>query len=344
MKGLSIIVCFYNAAPRLEDTLEHLARQIIPDDLAWEIVLVNNNSTDRSQEAAARFLDLKIAISSVFEPTAGLAFAKQQGIQQSRYDYILFCDDDNWLDPDYAANAFRIMEENDSIGVLGGQGFLPGTLNIPTWFDPVKAAYAVGEQAPAAGDITESKGYVWGAGMVIRRQAWEKVLENGFRNFLLTGRKSATISLAGEDTEMCVLIQNAGYKIYYSPLLKFIHAIPQHRLTWSYYKDLCKGFARAQVLVENYVHYLNNDPYHFNQYQRKAFLEDLRFFFHGGLSFNFYIALYLEFIKKKKGYSYGFIKRKYFDRLIGRILFAGMMRKTKPQLAAIKKMHKVFIH
>ncbi len=50
--GASVIVCCYNSAARLPHTLAHLAGQIVPEDFFWEIILVNNASTDNTVECA----------------------------------------------------------------------------------------------------------------------------------------------------------------------------------------------------------------------------------------------------------------------------------------------------
>ncbi len=45
-KGVSVIVCFYNALDRLTDTLQSLVIQDVKDGVDWEIIAVDNHSTD----------------------------------------------------------------------------------------------------------------------------------------------------------------------------------------------------------------------------------------------------------------------------------------------------------
>ena len=52
MKGISIIICCYNSAKRLHETLKHLALQQVSDTIHWEVILVNNNSTDATTQIA----------------------------------------------------------------------------------------------------------------------------------------------------------------------------------------------------------------------------------------------------------------------------------------------------
>jgi GT2 family glycosyltransferase len=45
--GVSVVVCCHNSASRLPTTLHHLAAQEVPRDLGWEVIVVDNASTDR---------------------------------------------------------------------------------------------------------------------------------------------------------------------------------------------------------------------------------------------------------------------------------------------------------
>ena len=52
MKGISVVVCCYNSIARIGETLTYLSNQKVPADVAWEIVLVDNASTDRTADFA----------------------------------------------------------------------------------------------------------------------------------------------------------------------------------------------------------------------------------------------------------------------------------------------------
>lgn len=346
-KGVSVIICFFNARERLSETLQHIAEQKINEEIEWEILMVDNNSTDGAKtiidEISKRYV-AKVSIKYLFEPVAGLSYARMRGINNARYEYLLFCDDDNLLDENYVNISFDMMQQNEKIGMLGGKGIVDPRLILPDWFKSVETAYAVGDQFPVNGNVTTSKGYIWGAGMIMRSTAWREVINNGFRHFLLTGRKSSAKALAGEDTEMCILVQNAGFEIHYSDKLRFIHAIPQARLTWDYYKKICKGFAHAQVFIESYLDYFNTPSSSgYSNTPASAFSKDVKIFLKGALTINFYKILFLEFVRKRSGYNAGFHKRKYFDRIMARILFAKELKKARGIIVGIKKENNVFI-
>ena len=50
--GVSVIVCCYNSAERLPETLKYLSMQNVPENMPWEIIIVDNNSTDSTNDVA----------------------------------------------------------------------------------------------------------------------------------------------------------------------------------------------------------------------------------------------------------------------------------------------------
>src|ERR1700749_4875751 len=148
-KGVSVILCCYNSSGRITATLTHLAQQVVPDDFSWEVILIDNASTDNTAETALSIwnqlqhnhVDLRI----INEPTPGQVFARKKGVSESKYDCIVFCDDDNWFDKNYVYTAYCRMESDPSIGVAGGQNFPVSDVDAyPLWFEEHKDKYATG--------------------------------------------------------------------------------------------------------------------------------------------------------------------------------------------------------
>src|SRR6185437_11337360 len=100
--GISVIICCYNSATRITPTLQHLFNQKGISLSSWEIIVVDNASTDNTCEKAIEIWESfgpgKPDFKVISEPTPGLSAARQKGINEALYDYVLFCDDDNWLD------------------------------------------------------------------------------------------------------------------------------------------------------------------------------------------------------------------------------------------------------
>src|SRR4051812_3506356 len=102
--GVSIIICCYNSSHRLPQTLKYLAHQQLADDIAWEIIVINNASEDDTKEVAIKewnSYSSKIVLRVIDEPVPGLNNARKRGVEEAKYDIIIFCDDDNWLDKNF---------------------------------------------------------------------------------------------------------------------------------------------------------------------------------------------------------------------------------------------------
>jgi glycosyltransferase involved in cell wall biosynthesis len=251
--GISIIICCHNSAARLKPTLTHIARQNIPSGIACELIIVDNVSSDDTAHVACKewesLTPANIGFKIVSEDQPGLAYAKRKGISESAYSYLIFCDDDNWLMPDYAVTVFNFFEANPKVGVAGGIGepaFDEDTLT-PEWFNKFSGSFALGPQAP---EENTGMNLVYGAGMAIKREALDIVQNKHFPEYL-SGRKGRNLT-AGEDGELCYQIKLSGYLIAYTPALKFRHYISPERLNWSYIKRLHEGFAASFVPLDLY--------------------------------------------------------------------------------------------
>jgi glycosyltransferase involved in cell wall biosynthesis len=252
MNGVSIIICCYNSAVRLPETLHHIAMQQVPESILWEVIVVNNNSTDNTSEVAIQVwkkYNLCTQFRVINETNPGLSNARRAGILSAQYKYSLFCDDDNWLAHDYIKTAFRIMESHNEIGVLGGKSTAVCEIEPPTWFEEKKVGYAVGQQASQNGDITE-KQHVWGAGAVLITTFLSVIYKSGI-NSLVCDRKGKELT-SGGDFEISVWFIIAGYKLWYDDKLTFKHYIPKERLTEDYVAKLWEGFYCSDGILSAY--------------------------------------------------------------------------------------------
>jgi glycosyltransferase involved in cell wall biosynthesis len=249
-EGISIVICTYNGASRLPTTLHHLAMQVVPRELNWEIVVVDNASTDASaQVAREEWSKYKSsgAFSIVYQPIPGLSSAREMGFAKARYNFIIMCDDDNWLNPKYVALAFEIMQANPKIGLLGGNGEFVYEIEPPDWLRG-HSMYAGGPQAPQSGPATDFK--LYGAGSVLRKSAYDLVYQSGFRS-LLSDRMAAQLT-SGGDHELCYALALAGFDIWYDERLTFKHFIARDRINWEYYIRYIRESASCFELLEPY--------------------------------------------------------------------------------------------
>ncbi|WP_262885406.1 glycosyltransferase [Foetidibacter luteolus] len=253
-----MVICSHNGAARMPATLKHLAEQEVSENMPWEVVLVDNASDDNTGDIASEIwntlktnTDLKV----VKEPAAGLSFARKKGIATARYNVIVYCDDDNWLSKDYLNNVYEHMICHPGTGILGGQSDAYFEKDKPFWFDEFALNYVVGKPLAASGNANSRK-YIAGAGMAVRKQIYTQ-LDEVFFESQLVGRKGRNLS-AGDDSEICLLALFMGYDLYYEEKLKFVHYMPQQRLSWKYCVEMVsKGFAIPQLYFYMYDYCYN---------------------------------------------------------------------------------------
>lgn len=251
--GISVLVCTFNGAKRLEKTLAHLAAQVTSVAVQWEIILVDNNSTDNTSAIAKKIweqLASHVPFRIVGESRPGKNFALETGIFNAVYNLLLICDDDNWLQQNYVQYAFDFMWHHPQVGVLGGAAIANINADTPAWFPQYEPVFAVGKQLQKTG-IANQRNFLFGAGMVIRKVVYDTIDALG-HDMLLTCRKGNSLS-SGGDSEICLLAMQLGYDLYYDERLQFTHYISTNRLKWSYCVEMMtKGFAHPQIYYAMY--------------------------------------------------------------------------------------------
>ncbi len=258
MLGISVIICCYNSASRLPETLAHLQAQKDLSNINWEIIVVDNASTDNTTEIALQtweklqenFINSNVNDTNfcvLQEKKAGLANARKCGFRAAKYSYFCMVDDDNWLEMNYLRTIFDVFESNPKIGACGGWGEETFETNtkVPFWYDSFKNGYAVGKVAEKELFLRTEKQFLYGAGLSMRKEIWEKLENIAFESMLL-GRTADKVT-SGEDLEMGYMIRLMGYELFFSPKLHFKHLMATNRLDWEYLKKLKRGFGSSAV-------------------------------------------------------------------------------------------------
>ena len=251
INGISVIICTYNGAQRLPATLRHLAAQQFSVFIPWEIIIVNNASTDNTAEVIVNEctnLFTSIPFTILNEAQKGKINALYTGVSRAKYSLFIICDDDNNLAPDYLEKMFFRLNDDDRIGAAGGRSEALTDVELPAWFNNYSTHYAVGKQAETTGDVT-SRGYLWGAGTGSRTD-----LFLSFYNTvpsLLTGRSTDKL-LAGEDAEYNARLILKGYSLFYDSALRFKHYIPSYRLTVTYRDGILEGIRQSMLIIDKY--------------------------------------------------------------------------------------------
>jgi glycosyltransferase involved in cell wall biosynthesis len=247
VREFSVVICTFNGAARIERVLTALAE--LNSGTPYEIILVDNCSSDGVATVASaiwkRIAKQSVDFKVIVEPTPGLSFARRAGARAATREFIVFCDDDNLLAPNYLEIAASIMAD-ETIGAAGGAITPIVGCEIPPLFFTHAPSYAVGAQAIASGDIET----LWGAGLIVRRQLLVQLYDTpGFP--VLVGRRGYALTTS-EDTEISHCVFLLGYRLWYSEELSLKHLVPTERIGETYVRRLLEGLNTARPVIVRY--------------------------------------------------------------------------------------------
>ncbi len=116
----SIIIPVYNVEKYLGQCLDSIVHQ---DFKSWELICINDGSTDGSQDILEQYGDKhkQIRIQSI--ENGGTAAARNRGIKLAKGQYVLFVDSDDWIEPE-ALQIIYDAVKNNSLDILSFNGHL----------------------------------------------------------------------------------------------------------------------------------------------------------------------------------------------------------------------------
>lgn len=249
----SVIVCTYNRAPLLRETLAALQRMAPVPDCYCEIIVVDNNSSDDTAavvEESAR--SGRTAVTYLREPRQGKSFALNRGLAHSQSDIIALTDDDVLPADDWLARIVDDFRRRDVAFVFGKVlprwGRLPPPELLMPLAQDIWGPLAIVDYGDAASDyVPEHIGQRLpiGANLAFNRSV--VVAEGGWRTDL--GKVNNTL-ISGEDHEIFMRLRRHGhYSGYYDPQIVVRHYVPAARLTRRYFRQWFFWHGKTQALM-----------------------------------------------------------------------------------------------
>jgi glycosyltransferase involved in cell wall biosynthesis len=226
---ISVVIATYNRAALLAGALQSLAKQTLDPSL-FEIVVVDNASTDETPAAVAGFQDKhpELTTQLVSEPRLGPGLARNTGSERAKGYLLAFLDDDARAEPDWLERAISCFEEISPTPLALGGRIEPFYLAPkPTWF---KDSYEIRSWGDKPRFLNAGEAFS-GSNMIVAKSVLSD--HGGFSEHL--GPKGERFSV-GEETVLYDEIwhRNPRAPLYYSPDLVVRHAVPAQKMTVSY--------------------------------------------------------------------------------------------------------------
>lgn len=219
---VSVVVCSYNGARTIRDTLEALKRVTYPD---FEVIVVNDGSTDATHDIARSF-----GVRLVSSENRGLSAARNSGWQEATGEIIAYIDDDAYPDPHWLHYLAHTFMTTQHAGVGGPNLAPPGD-------GPIADCVANAPGGPVHVLLTDTVAeHIPGCNMAFRRSALAAV--GGF---------DPRYRAAGDDVDLCWrVVEEVGTLGFHAAAVVWHH----RRNSLAMYWRQQKGYGKAEALLE----------------------------------------------------------------------------------------------
>jgi len=210
----------------VEKCLDSLTKQQVKQD-DFEVIVVDNNSSDSTAEAVAAFGQRLPNLKYVVEQNQGLSHARNRGYAEAKGEYLVYLDDDVVAPPEYLTNILAVICQH-APDIMGGPVYPFYTTPKPRWF---KDEFEIRCYAEASGFSTTCS--VSGGNYIIRREVLQALgpfdPEYGMRgNSIGMLEEYKMLRLYRQRTE------TEKQRVYYSLEAKVFHHVPPNKMNLKY--------------------------------------------------------------------------------------------------------------
>ncbi len=243
MQRVSVAICTWNRASLLDQTLTRMRKLCIPANLEWELLVVNNNCTDDTDQVILRQQD-GLPLLRLFEPRQGLSNARNCAIAAARGELLIWTDDDVLVEPEWLAAYHEAAERWTEGGYFGGTIDPWYECSPPPWLleniNHVGGMFVIKNLGQDERLLAETE-IPFGANMAFRT---EILRDNRFEPNL--GRSGGDC-MSGEETMLFNRLIARGIKGVWVPRARVKHFVVKQRLTREYLWNYFHGFGRSCI-------------------------------------------------------------------------------------------------
>lgn len=250
---ISVIICTYNRSQNLNDCFACLNQQILIEPLTWEIILIDNNSSDDTKEIVSQSSKhSNLNIRYVFESEQGLSAARNRGIKETTGTYLVFIDDDIRVTKNWLQTIYTTFKKFDCDAV-GGRIHIEVTESLPKWITSDMYGF-LGYQdfGPTPHYMDGINEFPFGGNMAVHRRVIDLIGDFDVN----MGRKGDGLKkdelFKGEETDFFHRLAAAGGKFYYHPDALVLHLTLPHQLKTKFFLTLHNNAGILEATLDNH--------------------------------------------------------------------------------------------
>lgn len=242
---ISVVLCTYNRSESLRKALDSVAASTFSDSLEWEVLVVDNNSSDGTREVVEDCCHRHPGrLRYLFEPQQGKSHALNAAITEARGNILAFMDDDVTVEPTWLDRLTATLRDSEYAGA-GGRILPARDFSPPGWL-ALEGPYSMGGALYAQFDFGDKPRDLdqppYGTNMAFRKEVFDRY--GGFRTDL--GPRPGS-EIRCEDTEFGDRLMRAGERLRYEPAAVVYHSIPPSRVRKDFF--LAWWFAHGRTAI-----------------------------------------------------------------------------------------------
>ena len=225
---LCVVISTRNRSDLLRRALDALCRQRVPEGFRYEVIVVDNASTDGTPAVVqAAGATMPGVIRYLYEPRVGVSNGRNAGIAATDAPIVAFTDDDNTVEPDWVATIQRLLDVHPDVGAVGGRVLPDWPGDVPAWIDQEHWSPLAILDYGDTSFFTSARDprCLLTANLAVRRELFERF--GGFAPELVRC----------QDHEWLTRLWLAGGRALYTPELMVRAPVDQRRLTTRYHRS-----------------------------------------------------------------------------------------------------------
>jgi glycosyltransferase involved in cell wall biosynthesis len=247
---ITVAICTWNRSKSLNATLSSLQRLIVPPEVDWELLIVNNNCTDDTDQITERFAE-HLPVRLLHERKQGLSNARNCAVEVAKGDYILWTDDDVIVDPNWLVAYVNAARTWPDATLFGGPIKLKLEGRPPSWLldmlgnEIFSSIYACRDLGSAPIKLNWNDWIIpYGANFFIRSTEQRKFLYNP-----RLGRYRKQL-IGGEEVAVVKAMIDSGAEGWWVPSAMVEHVINEDLQTETHLRRYFVGMGRSHFREE----------------------------------------------------------------------------------------------